>query len=265
MFKQQIMLSWRELSDHLGFSSRCILNIDSDPPNFERHQFWREISRDNFYSQARTSDMEHPTLRMFHKWLGYNLFYRDDIRNVRVGDLKLLYAAINKVPTSPVTLLVSHWLTVPSPQGPVGCTSLITRLASNLHLLENSSLEFVDELRIYHVSVFSPRGVTPTSEFVCVPPFPDGDAKRHTKIYPDSGKRRPYVQRGERVCIILHLCACTGVNTSVVWSKMEYESSSAYGCNVAWCLVCCVRSRASPFIVPRRNLGYKYRRQSRGR
>jgi len=37
MFKQDIMLSWRELSDHLGFSSRCILDIDSDLPNFERH------------------------------------------------------------------------------------------------------------------------------------------------------------------------------------------------------------------------------------
>jgi len=37
MFKQKIMLSWRELSDHLRFSSRCILNIDSDLPNFERH------------------------------------------------------------------------------------------------------------------------------------------------------------------------------------------------------------------------------------
>jgi len=71
------------------------------------------------------------------------------------------------------------------------------------------------------VSVFSARGVTPTSEFVCVLPFPDGEAKRHIKIYPGSGKRRPYVQRGERVCIILRLSACTGVNTSVVWSKVK--------------------------------------------
>ena len=31
------------------------------------------------------------------------------------------------------------------------------------------------------------------------------------------------------------------------------------------CDVSCVRSRASPFIVPRRDLGYMYRRQSRGR
>jgi len=37
------------------------------------------------------------------------------------------------------------------------------------------------------------------------------------KIYPGSGKRRPYVQRGgERVCIIFHLSGCIGVNTWVV-------------------------------------------------
>ena len=32
------------------------------------------------------------------------------------------------------------------------------------------------------LSVFSPRGVTPTSEFVCVLPFPDGDARRHRDL-----------------------------------------------------------------------------------
>jgi len=86
---------------------------------------------------------------MFHKWLGYNLFHRDDIRKVRVGDLQLLCSAMTKIPTSPVTLSVSHWLSIPSLQGPIGCTSLITRLPSSLNLLENSSLEFIDKLRIY--------------------------------------------------------------------------------------------------------------------
>lgn len=150
MFKQDIMLSWRELSDHLGFSPRCLLDIDTGLPNFDRNQFWREISRDLSFNQPRTSDMEHPTLRMFHKWLGYNLFFRDDIRKVRIGDLQLLYAAINKTAVSPVMLLVSHWLAIPTLQGPVGCTSLVTRLATNLNLLENSSLEFIDESRTYH-------------------------------------------------------------------------------------------------------------------
>jgi len=150
MFKQDIMLSWRELSNHLGFPPRSILDLDSGLPNFEKHQFWREISRDELFYQPRTSDMEHPTLRMFHKWLGYNLFFRDDLRKVRVGDLQLIYAAINKIQVSPVTLLVAHWLGTPTLQGPVGCTSLITRLAVSLKLLENSSLEFIEEPRFYH-------------------------------------------------------------------------------------------------------------------
>ncbi len=51
MFKQDIMLSWRELSDHLGFSPRCLLDIDTGLPNFDRNQFWREISRDLSFNQ----------------------------------------------------------------------------------------------------------------------------------------------------------------------------------------------------------------------
>jgi len=46
--------------------------------------------------------------QMFHKWIGYNLFHCDNIRKVRVGDLQLIYAAINKVPISPATLSVAH-------------------------------------------------------------------------------------------------------------------------------------------------------------
>ena len=52
------------------------------------------------------------------------------------------------------------------------------------------------------VSVFSPRGVTPMSKLVCVLPFPDGYARKDTKIYPGSGKRRPYVQRGGEVLVL---------------------------------------------------------------
>jgi len=60
-------------------------------------------------------------------------------------------------------------------------------------------------------------------------PFLDGDARKDTRIYPGSGKRRPYVQRGGgEVSIILHLSACTGVNTGMVWMEMEYGFSTAY-------------------------------------
>jgi len=46
------------------------------------------------------------------------------------------------------------------------------------------------------LSVFSPGGSHQRLKLVCVLPFPDGDARKDTRIYPGSGKRRPYVQRG---------------------------------------------------------------------
>ena len=65
------------------------------------------------------------------------------------------------------------------------------------------------------LSVFSPRGVTPASKFVCVLPFPDGDAKRHKNLS-WFGQEKALRPAGGRICIILHLSAYTGVNTSEV-------------------------------------------------
>jgi len=66
------------------------------------------------------------------------------------------------------------------------------------------------------LSVFSPRGVTPASKFVCVLPFPDGDAKRHKNLSWFGQEKALRPAGGGRICIILHLSACTGVNTSEV-------------------------------------------------
>jgi hypothetical protein len=37
--------------------------------------------------------------------------------------------------------------------------------------------------------------------------------REYTGVYPGSGKRRPYVQRGEKYYISLHLSACVGVTS----------------------------------------------------
>ena len=62
----------------------------------------------------------------------------------------------------------------------VNMTLMLTSLG---RLLLIKSLHVMNFLRLHVlglllVSVFSPRGVTPTSKFVCVLPFPDGDARR---------------------------------------------------------------------------------------
>jgi len=53
--------------------------------------------------------------------------------------------------------------------------------------------------------------------------------QKDTRIYPSSGERRPYVQRGRGVCIILHLSACTGANTSVYELGLSMETALRVG------------------------------------
>jgi hypothetical protein len=52
----------------------------------------------------------------------------------------------------------------------------------------------------WNLSIFDPRILT-TSEFVVCPGLEMGDTRRH-KVYPGSGKRRPYIQQ-EGMRIIL--------------------------------------------------------------
>jgi hypothetical protein len=57
-----------------------------------------------------------------------------------------MYATIKKIKVSPVCLLVTHWLIVPSYRvGPIAICSLVTRIASNLDMLQGASLEFIEE------------------------------------------------------------------------------------------------------------------------
>jgi len=52
------------------------------------------------------------------------------------------------------------------------------------------------------------------SKFVCVSSFLDGDA-RWTQYLSWFGQEKALRPTGGRTCIVLHLIACTGVNTRV--------------------------------------------------
>jgi len=94
--------------------------------------------------------------------------------------------------------------------------NVVGKFQPNANNIHHPTLRLSHKWLACSLSVFSPLGSHQRVKLVCVLPFPDGDARKDTKIYPGSGKRNPYVQRGRRVCIILHLSACTGVNTGVV-------------------------------------------------
>jgi hypothetical protein len=92
----------------------------------------------------RTNDIHLSTLRFIHKWLGFSLFPRADIRIVRTDELKLLYAMVKRKKVSPMKFMMTQWIEIPGLKGAVGCTSLVTSNSKNLSLLENASVNYID-------------------------------------------------------------------------------------------------------------------------
>lgn len=77
------------------------------------------------------------------------MFPRPDTRLVRIDDLKLLYAMVKRRKVSLVKFMIHQWLEVFTLTGDVECTSLISRIAQNFGLLNNASVSYIDEERLY--------------------------------------------------------------------------------------------------------------------
>jgi hypothetical protein len=125
----------------------CTLRITESGVYFrlftcEFYPTWRELSNLlNFPNNIPVDYIEHPILRFFHKWLGFTFFPCDDTSKVRVVDLQLMYATIKKIKVSPVRPLVARWLIAPTYRvGLIVVCSLVTRIASNLDMLQGASL-----------------------------------------------------------------------------------------------------------------------------
>jgi hypothetical protein len=81
------------------------------------------------------------------KWLGFSLFPRNNFHTVRNDELKLLYATVKRKKVSPMKFMMTQWKEIPDLKGDVGCTSLITHIARNQGLLENTSDTYIDTSR----------------------------------------------------------------------------------------------------------------------
>jgi hypothetical protein len=91
MFNKNFSLTWRQLSNLFGFDGVCVLDIDSIIPEYNKEQFWKEISNLDYVCKPKTNDIELPTLRFMHRWIAMTLFPRLDPRMAREDELKLLF------------------------------------------------------------------------------------------------------------------------------------------------------------------------------
>jgi hypothetical protein len=51
---------------------------------------------------------------------------------------------VKRKKVSPVRFMMTQWVEIPSLKGAIGCASLVTRIAKNLGLLENTSVTYID-------------------------------------------------------------------------------------------------------------------------
>ena len=77
------------------------------------------------------------------------MFPRPNTRTMMIDDLKLLYAMVKRRKVSPVKFMIHHWLEFFTLTGDIECTSLVTRIAQNLGLLNNASVSYITKEHLY--------------------------------------------------------------------------------------------------------------------
>jgi hypothetical protein len=75
--------------------------------------------------------------------VGGDLFPREDTRVVRREDLKLMFAMIKRRKVSPMQFVIVHWSGIFKRKGEIEYSSLVTRIANKLRLMENSLVEYI--------------------------------------------------------------------------------------------------------------------------
>jgi hypothetical protein len=149
LFGNEFYLTWKNLSHHLGFGMHLPISLEQACHGFNRHEFWGLISDQVVHGKfaPRCNDIQNRTLRLMHKWLAITLFPRDDVRPVRNDELMILYAMVNKIKISPVKAMVKKWLKHFKMSGTIQCTSLVTRIATNIGVFDGNAIPFIEDPR----------------------------------------------------------------------------------------------------------------------
>jgi len=150
LFEKEYYLTWRNLISHLGFSTKCSFDLDHALRGFNRHEFWRMSSSQNVVGkfQPQNMNIHHPTLRFMHWWIAMTLFARQDIKSVYHVEMQILYAILKKIKIAPVKEIFKHLLETFKASTSISCTSLVTRIATNIGALDGQDVTYISTPRI---------------------------------------------------------------------------------------------------------------------
>jgi hypothetical protein len=113
---------------------------------FNRKKFWGEISGEIVVGtfKPHNTQIQHPTLWFMHRWIAMPLFPSHDIRWIRASELKMLYAVVKKIKVAPIREMFHHWLDIIKNSTAITCTSLVTRIAAGVGVLDEGDVNYIE-------------------------------------------------------------------------------------------------------------------------
>ena len=116
------------------------INALTDDLEYDRSAWWNEISDETVSSKNNIVSIHNPTLRVLAKYLAMVVFSRADLRLCSSSELICLYAMAKKISYSPVMGMVAHWQKMITCKSPIDITSLVTRIAWYVGVMENAQV-----------------------------------------------------------------------------------------------------------------------------
>ena len=90
----------------------CNVDFENATRDFNKLEFWYDITERDECDKPRTNHIHNPTLRFMHHWIGITLLTHNDVRIVKNDDLRVMYAMVHKIHVPPVKVMLEHWLSV---------------------------------------------------------------------------------------------------------------------------------------------------------
>jgi hypothetical protein len=155
LFNEQFVMKLKEFSIALGFHKRCILDPSelARKHRYNRNSWWSAISNELVSSKNSIVSIHNPTLRFLAKWLVMVVHPHADLRLCSLPELQYLYAMAKQIRCSPVRTMLGHWQNMISGKSPIDMTSLVTRIARYVGLMENAEVTFLPETEAFRYEV----------------------------------------------------------------------------------------------------------------
>ena len=119
----------------------------------DHNSWWSLISNEPVSSKNNTVSIHNPTLRFLAKWLAMVVYHRADLRLCSLPELQYLYTMAKQIRCSPVRTMLAHWQKMISSKSPIDMTSLVTRIARYVGVLDNAEVIFMPETEAFRYEV----------------------------------------------------------------------------------------------------------------